>query len=337
MKVLYLHTNQPDYLAESLLHGLRTLLGKNCVDVPRYDSLYAPLEDHLRSKLRGYGFTIYGLLEDIPDLAHERYFWQKDLNKYDLIVIANIWSQWEIVWDLISLVEPQKLVILDGSDTPAFFPYTSLGWRIKKRPWSYFVPISKIKYFKRELVGEGYSYALEKVLPYSLRRWVPLPQNSYPIAFSIPDQKVSPRSMELKSKDFPKHIVDSEVATKITGSSQQYPFSSEAEYYDDLTYSRFGITTKRAGWDCLRHYELAANGCVLCFRDLDLKPDSCAPHGLDSSNCLIYHNFDELSYKVSSLTSNEYQKFQLKTYEWISLNTTVNRAKAFLEICAQSL
>ena len=35
MKVLYFHHNQPDYLAESLLHRLRTLLGKNCVDVPR--------------------------------------------------------------------------------------------------------------------------------------------------------------------------------------------------------------------------------------------------------------------------------------------------------------
>ena len=59
MKVLYLHHNQPDYLAESLLHGLRTLLGKNCVDVPRYDSMYTPITDKMRSKLRGNGFTLF--------------------------------------------------------------------------------------------------------------------------------------------------------------------------------------------------------------------------------------------------------------------------------------
>ena len=36
--------------------------------------------------------------------------------------------------------------------------------------------------------------------------------------------------------------------------------------------SRFGVTTKKSGWDCMRHYELAASGCVPCFRDLEEKP-----------------------------------------------------------------
>ena len=334
MKVLFLHHNQPDYLAESLFHGLRNLLGKNCVDVPRYDSMYAPLTDRMKSKLRGHGFTLYGLLEEIPELAEARYFWQKDLGDYDIIVIANIWVQWQTLWELSSLVEPEKLVILDGHDTPTFFPYTSLSWRLRKCPWSYFTPISRFKYFKRELIGEGCSQGLNKFLPSYLQQWMPIPRNSNSISFSIPEQKVWQGDVSLKTKDFPKHIVDPEVAGNVSDGSEEYVFSSEAEYYNDLRMSRFGITTKRAGWDCLRHYELAANGCVLCFRDLDLKPSNCAPHGLNESNCIVYHSFNKIQKKILSLTIVEYSQLQQMTYQWITLNTTMVRAKDFLEACS---
>jgi len=39
---------------------------------------------------------------------------------------------------------------------------------------------------------------------------------------------------------------------------------------------------KRGGWDCLRHYEIAAAGAVPCVRQLEGKPSSCAPHGLQA-------------------------------------------------------
>ncbi len=333
MRVLFLHHNQPDYLAESLFHGLRTLLGKNCVDVPRYDSMYAPLSDKLRSKLRGYGFTLYGLLEDIPELTGSRYFWQKDLQYYDLIVVANIEHQWQLFCNLSSLVTPEKLAILDGGDAPRLFPFVSFR-ELLKRPLSLLAPLSGIKYFKRELVGEGYSYGLEQLFPRQLHQWIPKAQNTIPISFSIPQEKVWKEGRRARSKDFPIHIVDSEVSMHLPGTSWQYAFSCEAEYYDDLRQSRFGVTTKRAGWDCLRHYELAANGCVLCFRDLNLKPETCAPHGLNEQNCIIYHCFEELKEKLSTLTEGDYYQLQKKTYQWVSSNTTVERARYFLQCCS---
>ncbi|MEH2381179.1 MAG: glycosyltransferase family 1 protein [Nostoc sp.] len=342
MKVLYLHHNQPDYLGESLFHGLRRLLGQNCVDIPRYDSMYAPLTDRIRYKLRGNGFTLYGLLEDIPALAEDRYFWQNDLDKYDLIIIANIYSQWHLVWQLLSVVPAEKLVILDGSDSPAFFPYVSLKWRMINRPWSYFTPLSNLKYFKRELIGEGHSYGLDRFLPYSLRYYIPFPKNAKPISFSIPEEKIRKVDFKQKVKDFPTHIVDAEVSAKVREAffsdigSDKYIFSSEEEYYNDLRKSRFGITTKRAGWDCFRHYELAANGCVLCFKDLDLKPEICAPHGLNESNCIIYHSYNDLIERISAITDDEYCRLQDATYQWIESNTTVVRAKYFLNSCSIS-
>lgn len=332
MKILFLHHNQPDYLAESLFHGLRSLLGKDCVDVPRYDSMYAPLTVGMRAKLRGFGFTLYGLLEDIPELSEPRFFWQNSLNDYDLIIIANIEAQWETIWRLKLKAEPKKVVILDGADSPAFFPFVSLAWRLKNIPWSYFTPISQFKYFKRELIGAGASYGLDGLIPYSLRHRIPLPENAIPLSFSIPQEKISKKSHK-RIKDFPIHIVDSDVLKHLSHASASYAFSSEEEYYQDLRESRFGITTKRAGWDCYRHYELAANGCVLCFRDLDQKPITCAPHGLDESNCIIYKSFDDLKAQIDSMTESRYLQLQYKIHQWIEANTTVAKAEQFLNAC----
>lgn len=341
MKVLFLHENRPDYLAESLFHGLRALLGRDCVDAPRYDSMYAPLTPRLKSKLRGHGFTLYGLLEEIPELAEDRYFWRKDYESYDLIVIANIWEQWGLFWDLSSVVKPEKLVVLDGYDSAAFFPYWPTG--LRRHPWSYFVPISRFKYFKRELISEGYSYGLDRLFPSRIRSWMPLPKNSMQISFSIPEEKISRNDVDARTRMFPTHLVDEEVAAQVkdavfsaTGSDELF-FTNEDEYYADLRQSRFGVTVKRAGWDCLRHYELAASGCVLCFRDLDKKPITCAPHGLSESNCIIYHDYTELKGRISSMGSQEYLALQEKTYQWIESNTTVARAKQFLLDCGSSM
>jgi len=336
MKVLFLHHNQPDYLSESLFHGLRSLLGEHCVDVPRYDSMYAPLTPEMRAKLRGNGFTLYGLLDDLPKLAAERFFWRNSIADYDLIVLAAVWWQSDLVFELARQVDSRKLVLLDGDDFPAFYPYSSLGWRVRHCPWTYFTPTDRFQYFKRELIGEGACYALDRFLPRLLRCWVPLPQNAQPISFSIPAEKLCSEAecFDLpRDRQFPRHIVDPEVAAAYADKSTQYAFTREADYYQDLKQAKFGITTKRAGWDCLRHYELAANGCVLCFRNLDQKPTSCAPHGLNDSNCIVYRNLSELQAKLGQLTPEQYRSLQVNTRRWIEAQTTIARAKQFLEVC----
>lgn len=339
MRVLFLHSNQPDYLADGLFHGLRSVLGLDCVDVPRYDSMYAPLSAGIRSKLRGYGFSLYGLLEDIPALAEARFAWRFDLRSYDLIVVSDIWLQWQLLFELAWLLPAHRLVVLDPGDGPALFPYASLAWRLRRWPQSFLAPVSGVRYFKRELVRGPEAYGPLRFLPHILRRVLPVPRYTLPISFAIPQEKITwvhPRS---KTKDFPTHIVDPEVAAEVRGAffsdvgSDRYIFTSEADYYADLRASRFGITTKRAGWDCLRHYELAANGCVLCFRHLDRKPRDCAPHGLSDTNCITYRNFHELRQVLHHLSTSDYERLHEATYEWISQNTTVQRARLFLEAC----
>ena len=298
--------------------------------------MYAPIPDSLRARLRGNGFTLYGLLEDIPKLTAERHFWQKDLQSYDLVIISNIWGQWRLVQELLLYVKPNKLAVLDGQDAPAIFPYAS---HLRNQPWAYLLQLSQVIYFKRELMGEGLSYRLEHFLPYSLRKGIPTPGNIKPIAFSIPEEKISATNETARMRNFPTHIVDEEIAQQSDSAffssigSDKQVFTDEAAYYNDLRQARFGITTKRGGWDCLRHYELAANGCILCFRDLDHKPFSCAPHGLDYTNCIIYHNYEELRSRITSLDAEEYAALREKTTTWIRRNTTTARAQDFLGQC----
>jgi hypothetical protein len=48
--------------------------------------------------------------------------------------------------------------------------------------------------------------------------------------------------------------------------------SLEREYYVDMERSLFGLTWKKAGWDCLRHLELLAAGSLPLFTDIDAAP-----------------------------------------------------------------
>jgi hypothetical protein len=46
----------------------------------------------------------------------------------------------------------------------------------------------------------------------------------------------------------------------------------ERDYYVDMQRSFFGLTWKKAGWDCLRHLELLASGCLPLFTDIAKAP-----------------------------------------------------------------
>jgi hypothetical protein len=152
------------------------------------------------------------------------------------------------------------------------------------------------------------------------------------ISFSIPAEKLLTGPAPPKRRLLASHVVDPEVASRL-GVGTAYAFSDEAAYYADLQASRFGVTVKRAGWDCLRHYELAANGCVPCFRDLDGKPPRCAPHGLDDTNCVCYHDFDELIRRVEAIDDAHYASLREGALAWARANTTVRRAEQFLSAC----
>ncbi|HSF52823.1 MAG TPA: hypothetical protein VLA71_03675, partial [Algoriphagus sp.] len=63
-------------------------------------------------------------------------------------------------------------------------------------------------------------------------------------------------------------------AEVIPGLRETYRFDTEQAYYQMYQSARFAFTWKKGGWDCLRHYEIIANGCIPVFRDINLCPDA---------------------------------------------------------------
>jgi hypothetical protein len=83
-----------------------------------------------------------------------------------------------------------------------------------------------------------------------------------PIQFGIPNEKVALEGID-KSQQFAK--IDPR-------NKSTYIYSQESDCYHDYRRSPFAYTTKKAGWYCLRHYEIMANDSILIFIDLDQCP-----------------------------------------------------------------
>lgn len=52
-----------------------------------------------------------------------------------------------------------------------------------------------------------------------------------------------------------------------------YIFDTEKAYYSQYNDAFFGVTMKKAGWDCFRHYEILLSGSIPYFLDLDQLPE----------------------------------------------------------------
>lgn len=83
----------------------------------------------------------------------------------------------------------------------------------------------------------------------------------FPIQFAIPEEKIAADTVKT---DFLAAIDPMNRAT--------YVYDDEKSYYAGYASSMFGKTMKKAGWDCLRHYEIMANGCLPYFTSLEHCP-----------------------------------------------------------------
>ena len=316
-RVLFLTESREDYLADSLLHGLISL-GLEVVDFPRKHVLYAGHQVCSVAPqlgVRGHGFTLYGLL---PDRSVDRSFVIQRLEAgwFDLVVIGQIWRQWGQLLDLAPLLQGLPVVLLDGDDDTRLFHRS--GTRVRRYGWQPFPIRSGLcLYLKREWQGDGGQGRRCRV---------------WPASFSIPAEKIRPTYLENKHQRLASHCVDYEVA-RACGLHTSYAFASEEAYYDDLAASRFAVTTKRGGWDCLRHYEIAAAGALPCVKQLGSKPAASAPHGLKAGvNCISYQNWADLQEQLDALAANpiQYHRLLHASGHWVRQFTTIAAAQRLL-------
>ena len=135
----------------------------------------------------------------------------------------------------------------------------------------------------------------------------------YSIQFGIPEIKIVQDTPE-KDQDF---------AFIIPGNLDTYIFSEEGDYYKDYQRSYFALTKKKGGWDCMRHYEILANGCIPYFEDLDncdLDTMAFLPRDLIKEAM----NLDGVSYlSIDHTKFNEIKYFEI-------LNKLLDHTREFL-------
>lgn len=160
-------------------------------------------------------------------------------------------------------------------------------------------------------------------------------ENVYPIGFGIPHYQIKPINFnknQLFQKTAPYHSIF-KPATDL-GTRFHHIFRNEDEYFDDMSKSWFGLTSKKGGWDSLRHYEIMACGALLLFRDYDKKPKMCSPQNLP---CFSYSSPYELNNLFSRLIvnnkpTNEYLDMLFSQREWLlKYGTTESRANYIIQ------
>jgi len=129
--------------------------------------------------------------------------------------------------------------------------------------------------------------------------------NHIPIHFAIPECKITKNKLD-KTQEYG-HIIPGQGG---------YIFENEQDYYDDYNKSYFGVTMKKAGWDCMRHYEILANNCIPYFIDLESCPKytlTNLPKELLLEARELANNFEEQKYFSILDELFEYTKNNLTT------------------------
>lgn len=142
-----------------------------------------------------------------------------------------------------------------------------------------------------------------------------------PISFGIPKEKLL----------LQKPIKTKNLATVIPGDKSTYIFTDETAYYRDYAESNFAFTHKKAGWDCMRHYEILANRCIPLFTDIEQCPPKICmtlPKKLLTTAMNMYKNntvmdiYNELEEElhvhfIKNCTTEILAKYVLDTYKSI--------------------
>jgi hypothetical protein len=126
----------------------------------------------------------------------------------------------------------------------------------------------------------------------------------YPINFSISSSKIIehiPTKTRLIAPLFP-------------GELHTYVYDNEKEYYQMYQESCFAFTRKKSGWDCLRHYEIMANGCLPIFIELRECPSNIMTM-LPKQLLLDIHDFyyqfiQGKKESIQDLTTEEFQQIE---------------------------
>lgn len=318
IKILYITTKNPraqgDLLEVSMLHGLRSILGDNCVDYPEKKVLYHDWSDTTKSELHGRGFSLYK--EKLLNITQDRS--KIDYSSFDFVLFGTLgqYDGYPDYQEILKYYKPSQIWYLDGHDLYGSAPI------IKNFNEENIIANQKKNCFKRELIF--------------------LEDSVYPTGFGLPEYQIKPIDFSIKNKLLPKTTPNVAIFGNNAemGTRHHHVFTEEEPYYLDMQQSWFGLTCKKGGWDCLRHYEIMAAGALLLFRDYNKKPNTCSPQNLP---CFFYNSPDELNTLITTLVVNnnptdEYVNMLNKQRSWLlNFGTTKARAQYVIDILSSQV
>jgi len=146
----------------------------------------------------------------------------------------------------------------------------------------------------------------------------------FPITFSIPECKIS-GGFSNKTKL---------LSSLIPGVRQTYIYNNETDYYNEYKQSYFAITTKKGGWDCLRHYEIIANGCIPFFPNIKQCPPNTMyllPKNLLVEGNLLYAKYNNIGiHNMSDDAVDECKQLSNKLLEHLQNNLTTRKMAEYI-------
>jgi hypothetical protein len=234
MKVLFISkANLPDFQNDMVFHGAKTILGEDVVDVNKMWYMYSDdKEKYWNTRVPNNGKS-YG--RGFTLYGHFQPD-NTDRENIDYKIREKYFDK--IIYGSIHRCKDYfELVSKNYSENDIIFIDGEDHVDIVRNL------IGRGQYFKRELIHN-------------------ITENLKPINFAIPSKWVLE---EPPSKI--KHT-----ATIIPGNLQTYIYDNELDYFNGYKESYFGITHKKGGWDCLRHYEILMNGCIPLFSNLENCP-----------------------------------------------------------------
>lgn len=298
IKILLLGEPMAEYLSNMVLHGLYFMPDVEVTNYPKSVMMYEDtFETVNKNNIYGKGFTIFGTLPTYHGPYEEHDIYEKVKNNYfDYVIMSYVSARnknWYVsesnplVKEAVKYYDKKQIILLDGHDEPNWFVDEAFEYAT---------------YFKRELYGNHSKEIM------------------YPIGFAFPEEKIqtSLPKIRTQAKMKPKPL------GKI-GRDYKYPYKNEQAYYDGYRESLFGLTYKKAGWDCLRHYEIMACRCLPFFTDIDqCPPEVCKtlPKDLIKEAVKMRGLYDDINYYHTDQGNKEYHDLESKIFEHFKKHCT---------------
>ena len=256
-KILFINkADNLDYLCDCLYHGLCSLDNLYVETLNDYWFMYKGNSDENLNDLYGKGFSISNRIDLSKKHLIDKDSAIKKINEhfYDYIIYGSIYRDSTFFDIVCSKYERDEIAIIDGDDANFHINKVSGGMYVKIREIYRFL-INPIKLKKSKSMSKLGVYFKRELLPQYRKYFIP-------ISFAIPEENIVRELPQKKMFN----------AINYPGRKETYIYKTDIEYNKGYQIAKFGITFRKGGWDCLRHYEILANACIPYFPDIKKCP-----------------------------------------------------------------